>query len=162
MLQGGRVVVGSEDDDTRALVEEAGLEPIINDAPNLGLSRSLQLGLAALESRRAGEPHVGAALVFLADQPLVRVEVVKAVISAWRAGTGAIVRPRYEARPDVPGHPVLLDRSIWPLVHRLEGDHGFAGLADSTSIPAITLTVAGDNPDVDTQADLHAIEESSR
>lgn len=162
MLQGGRVVLGSEDDDARALVEAAGLEPIINDAPDLGLSRSLQLGLAGLESRRAGEPYTGAALVFLADQPLVRVEIVKAVISAWRAGAGVIVRPRYEARPDVPGHPVLLDRSIWPLAHQLEGDHGLAGLLDSTSIPTVTLAVAGDNPDVDTPADLHAIEESPR
>jgi CTP:molybdopterin cytidylyltransferase MocA len=122
----------------------------------------LQLGLAALESRRPGERYTGAALVFLADQPRVRGEIVEAVISAWRSGTGAIVRPRYEARPDVPGHPVLLDRSIWPLLHRLKGDHGLAGLPELASVPTITLAVAGDNPDVDTPADLNAIEESSR
>jgi molybdenum cofactor cytidylyltransferase len=162
ILKGGCAVVSAEDEDSRALVEKAGLEAVLNDAPGLGLSRSLQLGLAALERRKPGESYAGAALVFLADQPLVRLDVVEALVDAWRAGDAGIFRPRYAARPETPGHPVLLNRSVWHLAHQLDGDHGFAGLAAHGSVRVVTLDVAGDNPDIDTPADLLALEEPTR
>ena len=161
-LKGGCAVVSAEDQDSRALVEDAGLGAVLNDAPSQGLSRSLQLGLAALERRKVGESYAGGALVFLADQPLVRLAVVEALVAAWRAGDAGIFRPRYEARPDTPGHPVLLNRSVWSLAQQLEGDHGFAGLADNASVRVVTIDVPGDNPDVDTPADLQALEEFTR
>jgi molybdenum cofactor cytidylyltransferase len=162
LLKGGCAVVSAEDEDSRALVEKAGLEVVLNDAPGQGLSHSLQLGLAALERRKPGEPYAGAALVFLADQPLVRLGVVEELVAAWRAGDAGIFRPRYAARPDTPGHPVLLNRSVWHLAHQLDGDHGFAGLADHGSVRVVTLDVPGDNPDIDTPADLQALEEPTR
>ncbi len=162
LLKGGCAIVSTEDQDARALVEKAGLEAVLNDAPSQGLSRSLQLGLATLERRKAGEAYAGAALVFLADQPLVRLGVVEALVAAWRAADAGIFRPRYEARPDRPGHPVLLNRSVWHLAHKLDGDHGFAGLADLGSVRVVTLDVPGDNPDIDTPADLKALEELTR
>jgi CTP:molybdopterin cytidylyltransferase MocA len=158
MLAGGHVVVAADDARARELAENAGLEPIINDAPHLGLSHSVRLGLSALE----GHPpdQVGAGLIFLGDQPMVRLAVVEALITAWLSGVGAMVRPRYQGSPHVPGHPTLLDRSIWPLARQLEGDSGFAGLLASTTVDTFLLDVSGDNPDVDTRADLHALEES--
>jgi molybdenum cofactor cytidylyltransferase len=162
LLKGGCAIISAEDPDSRALVEKAGLEPVLNDAPGQGLSRSLQLGLAALKRRKPGEPYAGAALVFLADQPLIRLDVVEGLVAAWRAGDAGIFRPRYAARPDTPGHPVLLNRSVWQLAHQLDGDHGFASLAEHGSVRVVTLDVPGDNPDIDTPADLQALEESTR
>jgi molybdenum cofactor cytidylyltransferase len=162
ILKGGCAIIPAEDQGSRALVEKAGIEPVLNDAPGQGLSRSLQLGLAALERRKAGEPYAGGALVFLADQPLVRLGVVEELVAAWRAGDAGIFRPRYAARPDTPGHPVLLNRSVWHLAQQLDGDHGFAGLADQGSVRVVTLDVPGDNPDIDTPADLQALEELTR
>ena len=162
ILKGGCAVVSAEDEDSRALVETAGIEPVLNDAPSKGLSHSLQLGLATLERRKPGEPYAGGALVFLADQPLVRLGVIEELVAAWRAGDAGIFRPRYAARPDTPGHPVLLNRSVWHLAHQLDGDHGFAGLAEHSSVRVVTLDVPGDNPDIDTPADLQALEEPTR
>jgi molybdenum cofactor cytidylyltransferase len=162
ILKGGCAIISAEDQDSRALVERAGLEAVLNDAPGQGLSHSLQLGLAALERRKPGEAYAGAALVFLADQPLVRLDVVEELVAAWRAGDAGIFRPRYAARPDTPGHPVLLNRSVWHLAHQLDGDHGFAGLANQASVRVVTLDVPGDNPDIDTPADLQALEEPTR
>ena len=162
LLKGGCAVVSAQDEDSRALVEQAGLEAVLNDAPGQGLSRSLQLGLTTLERRKTGEAYVGAAVVFLADQPLVRLDVVEGLVAAWRAGDAGIFRPRYAACPETPGHPVLLNRSVWQLAHRLDGDHGFAGLADHGSVSVVTLDVPGDNPDIDTPADLQALEELTR
>jgi molybdenum cofactor cytidylyltransferase len=161
LIDGGHVVVAAGDQQGLALARDGGLDPVINDAPELGLSHSVRLGLAALEAQ-AGE-EAGAALVFLGDQPLVRIEVVEALIATWRIHSGGpIVRPRYETRPDAPGHPVLLDRSIWSRARQLEGDHGFGALPASSPGETVTLDVKGDNPDVDTRGDLNALEGLSR
>ena len=153
-------MIAAGDEQARASSEASGCHPVVNQAPHLGLSHSLRIGLESLEQHSWKE--TGAALVFLADQPLVRLGVVEALVSAWKAGGRVMVRPRYEATPDIPGHPVLLDRSIWPLVQRLHGDRGFAGVLDSISQPIMILNVAGDNPDIDTPADLRALEELTR
>jgi CTP:molybdopterin cytidylyltransferase MocA len=158
VLGGGHVVVAADDDGARKLTENAGLEPIINDAPHLGLSHSVRLGLSALESHPKQEVQAG--LIFLGDQPMVRLAVVKALITAWLSRSGPIVRPRYQGSPHVPGHPTLLDRSTWPLARQLEGDSGFARLLATAAVDTFLLDVPGDNPDVDTPADLHALEES--
>lgn len=158
VLGGGHVVIASNDDRGRALIEKAALPAILNQSPNLGLSHSIRLGLASLEDRK--DTEISGALVFLGDQPLVRLEVVEALIAAWRGGNRAIVRPRYEGAAHVPGHPTLLDRSVWPLAHQLEGDRGLAGLLALADSDTFLLDVPGDNPDIDTPADLDALEKS--
>jgi CTP:molybdopterin cytidylyltransferase MocA len=159
VFDGGHVVVGVDDDVARSLCQKAGLQAVLNDAPELGLSHSLRLGLDALDKVTSKEG--GAVLVFLGDQPLVRLEVAEKVITAYRVSNAAVVRPRYQRHPDIPGHPTLLDRSTWHLARGLRGDRGLAALLASASLETVTVDVPGDNPDVDTQADLHALEETS-
>jgi CTP:molybdopterin cytidylyltransferase MocA len=159
LLDGGHVVVAAGDDRGVTLAREAGLEPIINQSLELGLSHSIRLGLTALETRRRGAAH--AALVFLGDQPLVRPDVVEALVTAWREGRGPVIRPRYADSPDTPGHPVLVTRAIWARARALEGDQGLGALLGSSPSETVLLDVKGDNPDVDTQRDLNALEESS-
>ena len=158
LIDGGHVVIAAGDDRAAVLAGAAGLGSTVNDAPGLGLSHSLGLGLDALQESAA----VGAALIFLGDQPLVRLEVVEALIGRWRAGGEEIVRPRYHGRPDAPGHPALLTRPVWHNHRRLQGDHGFASLPGLSSFKTAFLDVPGDNPDIDTMADLVGLEESSR
>ena len=159
LLIQGHVVVAAGDERTATLVRATGLAVLANDAPELGLSHSLQLGLASLE--RETKTRAGAALIFLGDQPLVRLEVVKQLVKAWQQGRGTIVRPRYEAQADAPGHPVLLSRTIWAQGRQLEGDAGLRELFDSTSPGVVMLDVSGGNPDVDTRDDLRALEETT-
>lgn len=159
LLSGGDVVLAQGDEATRELAHAAGLTSLINTAPELGLGHSLHLALNQLQS--LPDPPAGA-LVFLGDQPLVRLDVVDAVIRAWQDQRPGLVRPRYQASPHTPGHPVLLDRSIWHLAARLHGDAGFAAVVGATDLNALTIDVPGNNPDVDTRADLTALEESAR
>jgi CTP:molybdopterin cytidylyltransferase MocA len=160
LIDGGHVVVGRDDDRAREMAHRSGLSAIINDTPELGLSSSLRLGLAVLDAQATDARD--AAVIFLGDQPLVRLQVVEALIARWRNGGGRIIRPCYESRPQVPGHPVLLARSVWPAANQLHGDQGFGSLPHTPRFESETLTVTGDNPDVDTRADLLALEESSR
>jgi CTP:molybdopterin cytidylyltransferase MocA len=127
----------------------------LNDAPDRGLSGSLRRGLAALGA------DAGAAIVLLADQPLVRQDVVAALVGGWRAGLGVVLRPRYAGAPDEPGHPVLLDRVVWPLAAALEGDRGLGSLFPPGAAGVALIDVAGRNPDVDTPDDLTTLEGSS-
>ena len=155
LLAGGYVVIAGDDERALGLVRAAGLRPLVNNSPGEGLSGSLRLGLEALE--HAGQAV--AAMVFLADQPRVSLEVVERLVSAWSSGSGSIIRPRYAAGPDVPGHPVLLPRSLWHRARQLQGDQGFNAVPASISRETVVIDVPGNNPDVDTVADLERLEE---
>jgi CTP:molybdopterin cytidylyltransferase MocA len=151
LIDGGHVVVRDDDDVSLGLVQAKKLAPVQNTAPDLGLSYSLQIGLDSLQRTEAA-----AALILLGDQPLVRLEVVEALISAWYSSAGPIIRPRYEANPKVPGHPVLVVRSAWPLIRDLKGDAGFGSLG--SRLRETLVDVTGDNPDVDTLTDLRSLQ----
>ncbi|HEY7529786.1 MAG TPA: nucleotidyltransferase family protein [Gemmatimonadota bacterium] len=152
LLDGGVVVLRAGD----AAVDRAkaaGLEPVENDDPAAGLSRSLKLGLDRLASFPG--TATGAAMVFLGDQPEVRVATVRLLLDR-RARGAACVRPRYAGAPADPGHPVLLDRSAWTAARETVGDAGAARvvrLADGFEL----VDVPGANPDVDTPADLERV-----
>jgi molybdenum cofactor cytidylyltransferase len=152
LVAGAHLVLAKDDIAMAELARAAGVEPVGTPAPDHGLSGSLRLGLAA-----AGA-DAGAALILLADQPLVRLEVLAALVAAWRERRGVIIRPCYAAAPGVPGHPVLADRSVWPLAERLEGDAGFGALFPPGTPGVVLIDAPGANPDVDTPADLHALE----
>jgi molybdenum cofactor cytidylyltransferase len=149
-------VVPGEDEPLRSLVRQAGLVPVPNDNPALGISQSLRLGLAELAARCGG--CLGAAIVLLGDQPLVRLDALDVLIQGWRNGQGSLLRPRYAASPRVPGHPVLLDRSLWPLAERITGDHGLGTILQPGEPGVVSLDLPGVNPDIDTPDDLHALE----
>ena len=97
-------------------------------------------------------------LVLLADQPLVRLEVLAC---SWPAGARASARWSARATPDAPdepGHPVLADRSLWPLAARSPATR----LRQRSCHPArpgvALIEVAGRNPDIDTPDDLTTLE----
>ena len=150
LLSDLRIVIAPGDEIVGGLAQSAGATPVVNQAPERGLSSSLRTGLAGLDG--------GAALVLLADQPLVRLDVLAVLVAAWHERLGDLIRPRYTACPDEPGHPVLVDRSLWPLADRLEDDAGFGSVLSAGASGVAVIDVAGSNPDVDTPADLHLLE----
>jgi CTP:molybdopterin cytidylyltransferase MocA len=85
--------------------------------------------------------------------------VIRSVTYAWRAGGGPIVVPRYSQSGTL--NPVLLARSVWPLAMALEGDRGMGPLIHGSPELVTEVAAAGDNPDVDTPADLARLAERS-
>jgi molybdenum cofactor cytidylyltransferase len=150
-LADARVVVAADNAAVAALARSAGLPCVVNPDADQGLSTSLRCGLGALPS------DAGAALVLLADQPMIRLDVIARLAAAWRSGAGPILRPRYAGSPGTPGHPVLLERTVWPLADRLEGDAGLGALIASGGAGVTMVDVDGVNPDVDTPADLKTL-----
>lgn len=148
------------------VAREAGLDPIlavvppgiavpadivrvVNDEPERGLSRSLQLGVAAVPA----EAH--AAVILLGDQPtldpftiLQLVEAATAERPVVATQAGGVVAP-----------PVLLRRDAFGLVDSATGDAGLRSILEER--PELVATVATDAhaSDIDTQEDLDALGE---
>lgn len=137
----------------RRAAKERGFEVVTNDDPEAGLSRSLQVGLGALEPT-----GIDAVLVLLADQPRTRSDVLRAVVAEWRRTGARIVVPRYRAAGGAPGNPVLLARAVWRLAEALKGDTGMSGITRRRPALVAHVDVEGANPDVDRREDLAALQ----
>jgi nicotine blue oxidoreductase len=122
-------------------VDVAGARTVICEEWRRGPGASLRAGLAALAA------DVEAAVVCLADGPLIAPEAVTRVVAAWEAGAGDVVAASYGG---VRGHPVVVARSIWPDI----SDDG-ARTLEAALVPCDDL---GFPEDVDTEEDLRRIE----
>jgi CTP:molybdopterin cytidylyltransferase MocA/SAM-dependent methyltransferase len=148
------VVLGEASSDVESAIDLGDTRIVRNPHPADGLSSSLRLGLAAV-----GE-HADAALVLLGDQPLVRADVVAAVLAAAVPDGRSIVVPRYA--DDGALNPALLLRASWPLAEGLSGDRGMGPVIRAHPELVVEVPVDGDNPDVDTPADLALVEWARR
>lgn len=133
-----------------------GVLVVVNPAPERGLATSLRAGLAAASAA----PAPDGVLVLLGDQPEVRPEVIASLLAAaGRAPADALaVVPAYAG--DAAPNPVLVLPAGWPLAAGLAGDRGLLPLLAASPGRLVRVPVAGTNPDVDTPADLAALEGS--
>ena len=132
-----------------AEIEWGAARPVTNPDPGRGLASSLQVGWGAA---MGGSEPPDAAIVALGDQPLVRPDVVAALVAAPLDATRPIVAPRYAGSSA--RNPVRLERDAAPLVDEAAGDRGLGPILDDRPDLVRWLDVDGDNPDVDTPADL--------
>jgi molybdenum cofactor cytidylyltransferase len=94
--------------------------------------------------------------VTLVDVPMITVEVVRAVIDAWRATGAPIVRP---AIGDRHGHPVLYDRALFAALRSAPLEEGAKSVvrAHEPAILNVTVTDPGCLRDVDTPDDYREL-----
>jgi CTP:molybdopterin cytidylyltransferase MocA len=101
----------------------------------------------------ASASEFSAAVIALADQPLVGAEVVRRLIAAYDAGAPVVVAA-YEGKPR---NPVLIDREYWPAVLEMAvGDTGARPFlrAHPTLVTPVECGDIGGAFDIDTPADL--------
>jgi molybdenum cofactor cytidylyltransferase len=128
---------------------------VVNPNPGEGLSSSVRLGLRALEL----DDEVLAAVILPGDQPLVRPEVIEALLTAaGESPATPFVVPHYAA--DGAPNPILARRSIWRLADELAGDRGFGPILATHTELVRFVAVPGSNPDIDTRADLERVTET--
>lgn len=115
------VVLGHEAEAIAASVAERGLAArvVVNRDYESGQFSSLLVGLRAID-----RPGVQALLLTLVDVPLVSATTVRVVIDRYRASRAPIVRPVSAVRPDVHGHPVLIDRSLFDALRAADPSTG--------------------------------------
>jgi CTP:molybdopterin cytidylyltransferase MocA len=110
-----------------------------------------------LSSIKAALPHVDpaavAALVHLADHPMVHPETFKAVIDAYRRKHSPVTVARYRGRR---GHPVVFAREIFSELAGASEDQGARAVlaADPSRVAYVEVDDPGILVDLDTPEDL--------
>ena len=142
------VVVYATDDVRKAVNGEA--ELVHNPKARTGMASSLQVGLRAMRE------EIVAAVVLLADQPLVGSRTIAALMRAWR---------REGSRPDVAvsqahgewSPPVVLARELWGELFALKGDAGARQILQGHPELLDMVPAPGRPDDIDTPEDYAKI-----
>ena len=146
------VVVGKQAEELRDVCEPYGARVVENPNWEEGMSTSVQAGLTATG------PGAHAAVVLLADQPLVGSEAVSKLVTAFEPGSGVVVATYDGARRN----PVLFGREVWPLLEEeLRGDEGARGFIrrHPELVTEVACDAVADPADVDTVEDLNRLQE---
>ena len=140
------VTVVTQYDAVAELAGAFGFSVTRNDAPELGVSRSVALGTRALRDCCDG-------LLFLvADQPLLQRQTVEAILDRFLAEPDRIVVPAAGERQ---GNPCVFPAAFFPELETLNGDRGGKQLIRRYPERVETVPVAPNELfDVDTLSDL--------
>jgi CTP:molybdopterin cytidylyltransferase MocA len=140
------VVLGAHATEVRAGVDFGVAEPVECADWADGQSASLRAGLDAVG-------NVDAVVVALGDQPGVTPQVVAMVLDSVDNRKPA-ARACYAG---VPGHPVLIKRSLFAQVRELRGDTGAREVLERVDVQKLEAAHLCSGIDVDTPADLEAL-----
>lgn len=110
------VVTGYREIEKKA--EEMGMCAVINRKPELGISRSIQLGLkTCLEEN----PDIQGVLFSVCDQPNLHPATIQKLLNTAGLHKKQIICTSHQGRP---GNPVLWDREFFSELMQLAGDNG--------------------------------------
>jgi molybdenum cofactor cytidylyltransferase len=107
------VVLGHEAERVRDALLGLRCEVVLNPRHALGMSTSLDAGVASLP------PGTAAAVVLLADMPFVDAAMIRALVLRHGEGGAPVVSSRYGA---VPAPPTLYARAVFPELLGGEGE----------------------------------------
>lgn len=132
-----------------------GVRVVVNPRFEEGMAGSLREGLSALRE------NADAALIVLADQPLVRSGTMDRTVEKFRAGGGGIVIPTYKGKR---GNPVLLGREIFAEAMALTGDTGCRAIfaEHASRIVEVEVDDPGILQDMDTREDYERLRDGVR
>jgi molybdenum cofactor cytidylyltransferase len=152
-LQGGLspvlVVVGYGSDEVSQALADSPVELVHNSAYREGQSRALIAGVQSLPS------HTRAAVIGVADQPLLVSSVISGIVELYRSTNAPLVVPRYAGQR---GNPALFDRSLFSELLQVKGDEGgrFVLRRHADRIAWLDVDLDAVGADVDTLEDLES------
>lgn len=122
------------------------VEPVVNRAWQRGIGSSIGTGIATLA--RHG---VGAALITLADQPLVGPETLARLLAARHAAGKSIAAARYAGTVGV---PACFARALFPVLCALDGARGCKPVLGAHAHDTVLVDCPEAAIDVDTPGDF--------
>jgi molybdenum cofactor cytidylyltransferase len=139
------VVLGADAEEIAGRVDLHGARPVVCDDWASGQSASLRAGIDA-----AGD-DCQAIVVILGDQPWIAARAIAAVVAARAPGEAQAVRATYDGTP---GHPILIERELFPAVRALSGDVGARDVLLGARVRDVPCDGLGGSWDVDVPSDL--------
>ncbi len=112
------------------------------------MSTSLTQGIRSLSDLADG------VLLMLADQPLVSVEHLQSLVSAWNSSPHTICASAYA---DTQGPPVIFPSRFFDELMALQGDRGARAVIESNGDQAMTILFEDAAIDIDTPGDLNKL-----
>jgi CTP:molybdopterin cytidylyltransferase MocA len=141
------VVLGAQASEVVDGVPLHGAEAVVCEDWASGMGASLRAGVEALSD-------CDAVAVALGDQPRLSADAIARVVSQ-RGADELAVRATYAG---VPGHPILLERTLLSRVDELHGDAGARELLHGVPIREVACDGLGSPDDVDTPEALAALQ----
>jgi molybdenum cofactor cytidylyltransferase len=151
-LQPVIVVLGDSAPEIERRIRWRNERRIRNPDPARGLSSSLRDGIADLA---AVAPRVDA-VVLLGDQPRTSAAVIGQLVDAADRTDRPIIVPRYSGGGG--SNPVFIRRDAFRIAREAENDRGLGPILTARPELVSWVDVEGSNPDVDTPADLLALQ----
>ena len=121
---------------------------VINDRHTEGLGSSIAAAVKTVSHA------ADAILLMLADQPLITVSHLQALIKTWSGADDEIVATSFSGTM---GPPVLFPRNAFPALARLSGDRGARSVLQDKSYTMKTIKFEDAAIDIDTPEDLKNI-----
>jgi CTP:molybdopterin cytidylyltransferase MocA len=146
------VVLGANADRIKATVDLHGHAVVLCPDWNEGMAASLRAGVNAARSAGAS-----AILITLGDQPRVSAEAIRRILAS-RDSRSKAVRASYAGKP---GHPTLLEDSLFDTLLALKGDEGARGVFAAAFTKIVPCDDVADPADVDVTGDLEALKRAS-
>jgi len=129
----------------------AGLKVVINPTPSLGMSASIQRGMAHLATRSE------AIMIAMGDMPLIGPDTINTVIAGFEKSKKGIAVPVFDKKR---GHPVIFDQKKYiDSLLELRGDVGAKEIIEANPKDILEVKVKTDGVlvDVDTKEDWESI-----
>lgn len=140
-----RVCVVCSDEQVRSLALRRGFDTVWNDAPGLGASLSLQLGLNSVG-------NVDGAMFMVCDQPQLTRSSVERLLELFAARPGCIAALSSGGRR---GNPCIFPAELFDELRALRGDVGGSAVISRHADRLATLEVSSQElRDVDSREDL--------
>lgn len=146
------LVLGSEAGRICQKISLGGLKVVINGQYRVGLSGSIQRGLAHVA------PGTKAVAIALGDMPLVTTATINTLVREFKKGKSGIIVPVHNKQR---GHPVLIDLKYLDDLLELRGDKGAKALLDMHATDVREVKIKSDEIllDVDTLEDWEKIQD---
>ena len=151
-VPGGLVtVVVSQYPEILELAAEYGFTAVVNNQPEMGLSRSVRLGLEHLAD-------CGGVLFLVSDQPWLKRDSAEALVALWAQNPSKIAAMAHNG---VRGNPCLFPARFYPELMELTGDRGGSTVICRHEENLILLEAdAAELADVDTPAALEEVRQA--
>lgn len=139
------VVLGANKDKIRRVLAPTSAKIAVNPDWQKGVSTSIRTGIEVLPSSAL------AAMIMLADQPLIETDDLRRIIDLWQEKSSSTVASRYQ---NTVGAPALFPSSMFARLSKLSGDQGAKQVLTSLGDQLLTVDLAVASVDIDTQEDF--------
>jgi molybdenum cofactor cytidylyltransferase len=134
------VVVGCDAEKMTLEIADMPVDVVVNPDWQRGISTSLHSGIRSLQS------NIDAAIIVLCDQLKLSTDILNTMIDVYASTRSPIVACTYAGTVGV---PALFDRSMFPELLSLEGDHGAKKIIERYAKTRIEIDFGGGEMDMD-------------